>query len=77
MIDLTPSTAPLRADFADEHHSMDDHPTIAHARDMLMRQRNINSQDAYLMLLDMANKKNMPVHKLSIQLIETAKRLTV
>jgi response regulator NasT len=78
MIDITQDNAALKRNFTDEDHLLTpDDEIIIRARDMLMRQRNIDSEAAYNMLVDMAFKRNMPVFNLSIQLIETAKRLTV
>jgi response regulator NasT len=50
---------------------------IDRAKDIIMRQRNLNETEAYDMLINMAAKKRMKIVDLANQLIDVAKMLTI
>lgn len=50
---------------------------IEQAKGILMRQRNLDEQEAYALLRDMAMKRNMKIADLSTQLTEAAKLLII
>jgi two-component system, response regulator / RNA-binding antiterminator len=50
---------------------------IEHAKELLMRQRNLDEDEAYAMLRSMAMQRNMNIVDLSNQLLEVAKMLIV
>ena len=51
--------------------------TIERAKELLMRQRNLEEDEAYAMLRIMAMQRNMNIVDLSNQLLEVAKMLIV
>lgn len=81
MINVTVNPLGIPKEFNDEQSAkmleLEEYQTISRAQDMLMRQRNINEDEAYKMLADMAKKRNMKLTDIAHQLIETAKRLTI
>ena len=50
---------------------------VERAKGIMMRQRNLDEEEAYAMLREMAMKRNMKLADLSSQLIEAAKMLIV
>jgi response regulator NasT len=50
---------------------------IDRAKDIIMRQRNLNETEANVMLINMAAKKRMKIVDLANQLIDVAKMLTI
>lgn len=56
---------------------LDEEKAIDRAKGILMRQRNLDEDQAYSMLRDIAMKRNMKMVDISNQLIETAKMLII
>lgn len=50
---------------------------IEHAKNILMRQRNLDADQAHNLLQEMATKRNTQVVKISSQLVKTSKMLIV
>lgn len=57
--------------------NLEEQKLVERARGILMRQRNLDEDEAYSMLHEMAMKRNMKLVDLSSQLIEAAKMLIV
>lgn len=70
-------TKPLTQELKLANEKLDERKVVERAKDMLMRQRNLNEDEAYSMLRSMAIKKNMKLAELSSQLIDAAKMLTI
>jgi AmiR/NasT family two-component response regulator len=81
VINATANPLEIAKEFSEEQNAtmikLEEHQSILRAQDMLMRQRNLNEEEAYQMLQDMAKKRNMKLTEIANQLIETAKRLTI
>jgi two-component system, response regulator / RNA-binding antiterminator len=56
---------------------LEERKVVERAKGILMRQRNLDEEQAYTMLRDMAMKRNMKISALSNQLIEAAKMLII
>lgn len=80
MIDRVIITAsegkPSGMDFTETFEN-DANALIQRAKEILMRQRSLDDQAAYLLLADIAEKRRMSVVSIAHQLIETANRLTI
>lgn len=70
-------TKKLREELEQAHSKLDERKLIERAKGILMRQRNLDEDEAYKMLRSMAMKKNMKLADLSTQLIDAAKMLIV
>jgi two-component system, response regulator / RNA-binding antiterminator len=70
-------TRQLRQELKQANEKLEERKAIERAKGILMRQRNLNEDEAYSMLSSMAMKKNMQLADLSSQLIDTAKMLTI
>jgi AmiR/NasT family two-component response regulator len=57
--------------------SLEDQKLVDSARDILMRQRALNEEEAYALLSEMADKRRTGMADISLQLINITKRLTV
>lgn len=57
--------------------SLEDQKLVDSARDILMRQRSLNEEEAYALLSEMADKRRIGMADISLQLINITKRLTV
>ena len=57
--------------------SPSDQKLVDSARDILMHQRDLSEEQAYTLLLEMAEKRKTGVADISSQLINITKRLTV
>ncbi|MGP1716300.1 MAG: ANTAR domain-containing protein [Methylophilus sp.] len=57
--------------------SLEDQKLVDGARDILMRQRALNEEEAYSLLSEMADKRRTGMADISLQLINITKRLTV
>ncbi|MGV3581499.1 MAG: ANTAR domain-containing response regulator [Methylophilus sp.] len=55
----------------------ENHVVIERAKELLMRQRNIEEHEAYAMLRTMAMQRNIKIVDLSDQLLQVAKMLTI
>jgi two-component system, response regulator / RNA-binding antiterminator len=67
----------LRTELATAKSQLDERKIIERAKGVLMKQRNLDEEEAYRLLRSMAMKKNMKLADLSNQLIEAAKMLIV
>ncbi len=67
----------LRSELALAKTQLDDRKVIERAKGLLMKQRNLDEEDAYSLLRSMAMKKNMKLADLSNQLIDAASMLIV
>ncbi len=67
----------LRAELNMANLKLDERKVIERAKGLMMRQRQIDEEEAYTLLRNMAMKKNMKLAYLSHQLIEAAKMLIV
>jgi len=67
----------LRAELAMAKTQLDERKIIERAKGLLMKQRNLDEEEAYSLLRSMAMKKNMKLADLSNQLIEAASMLIV
>ena len=67
----------LRSELKLAKSKLDERKYIEQAKGLLMRQRNLNEDEAYGLLRSMAMKKNVKLVELSNQLIEAAKMLIV
>jgi response regulator NasT len=67
----------LRSELALAKTQLDDRKVIERAKGLLMKQRNLDEEDAYSLLRSMAMKKNMKLADLSNQLIDAATMLIV
>lgn len=70
-------TKKLREELEQANTKLDERKLIERAKGILMRQRNLDEDEAYKMLRSMAMKKNMKLADLSNQLIDAAKMLIV
>lgn len=70
-------TKRLREELAQANVKLDERKLVERAKGILMRQRNLDEDEAYKMLRSMAMKKNMKLADLSTQLIDAAKMLIV
>ncbi len=70
-------TKQLREDLQEANMKLDERKIVERAKGILMRQRNLDEDEAYKMLRSMAMKKNMKLADLSTQLIDAAKMLIV
>lgn len=70
-------TKKLRDELEQANTKLDERKLIERAKGILMRQRNLDEDEAYKMLRSMAMKKNMKLADLSNQLIDAAKMLIV
>ncbi|HAJ71104.1 MAG TPA: response regulator, partial [Methylophilaceae bacterium] len=70
-------TKQLRDDLNLANLKLEERKVVERAKGILMRQRNLDEEEAYSMLRSMAMKKNMKLADLSNQLIEAAKMLIV
>ncbi len=57
--------------------SEEEQKLVDHARDILMRQRNLSTDDAYQLLSEMAEKRKISVADISQQLVTLTQKLTV
>ncbi len=57
--------------------SLEEQKVVDSARDILMRQRALNEEEAYSLLCEMADKRKTGMADISLQLINITKRLTV
>ncbi|MDP8566602.1 ANTAR domain-containing protein [Methylophilus aquaticus] len=57
--------------------SEEEQKLVDHARDILMRQRNLSTDDAYHLLSEMAEKRKISVAEISQQLVALTQKLTV
>jgi two-component system, response regulator / RNA-binding antiterminator len=64
-------------DFAHANTKSEDIVVIERAKELLMRQRNLDEEDAYAMLRTMAMQRNIKIVDLSNQLLQVAKMLTI
>lgn len=67
----------LRAELGETKTKLESRKYIEQAKGLLMKQRNLDEDEAYSLLRSMAMKKNMKLADLSMQLIEAAKMLIV
>lgn len=67
----------LRTELAMAKTQLDERKIIERAKGLLMKQRNLDEEEAYGLLRSMAMKKNMKLADLSNQLIEAASMLIV
>jgi two-component system, response regulator / RNA-binding antiterminator len=67
----------LRSELAETKTKLDERKVTERAKGLLMKQRNLNEEEAYRLLRSMAMKKNMKLADLSHQLIEVAEVLIV
>lgn len=70
-------TKQLRDELQQANNKLDERKVVERAKGILMRQRNLDEDEAYKMLRTMAMKKNMKLADLSSQLIDAAKLLTI
>jgi two-component system, response regulator / RNA-binding antiterminator len=70
-------TKQLRDELRQANEKLDERKVVERAKGILMRQRNLDEDEAYTMLRSMAMKKNMKLADLSAQLIDAAKMLTI
>lgn len=73
----TPSISTLAAAAQHSLLSLEDQKVVDSARDILMRQRALNEEEAYSLLSEMADKRKTGMADISLQLINITKRLTV
>ncbi|MFD0913594.1 ANTAR domain-containing protein [Methylophilus luteus] len=77
---MRPSTPTTSAPFDATRHaglSLEEQKLVDGARDILMRQRALNEEEAYTLLSEMADKRRTGMADISLQLINITKRLTV
>jgi two-component system, response regulator / RNA-binding antiterminator len=70
-------TKQLRDELQMANLKLDERKVVERAKGILMRQRNLNEDEAYKMLRSMAMQRNMKLSDLSNQLIDAAKMLIV
>jgi len=70
-------TKQLREDLKKANDKLDERKVVERAKGILMRQRNLDEDEAYKMLRTMAMKRNIKLADLSNQLIDAAKLLTI
>ncbi len=56
---------------------LSDHKVVEHAQEKLMKQCQINEDETFEMLSNMASQRNIKLFSLSNQLIETTKKLII
>ncbi|HSH87963.1 MAG TPA: ANTAR domain-containing protein [Methylophilus sp.] len=77
---MRPTTPNISTSAALSQHallSLEDQKVVDSARDILMRQRALNEEEAYSLLSEMADKRKTGMADISLQLINITKRLTV
>ncbi|TXI45368.1 MAG: ANTAR domain-containing protein [Methylophilus sp.] len=57
--------------------SIEDQKLVDSAKEILMHQRDLSEEQAYLLLSEMADKRKTGMADISLQLINITKRLTV
>jgi response regulator NasT len=67
----------LRSELTLANTKLEDRKVIERAKGILIKQRNLDEEEAYSMLRDMAMKRNMKLADLAKQLVEAAKILIV
>lgn len=67
----------LREELQQANLKLDERKVVERAKGILMRQRNLDEDEAYRMLRSMAMQRNMKLADLSHQLIDAAKMLTI
>ncbi len=67
----------LKSELALANLKLDERKIIERAKGLLMKQRNLDEEQAYSMLRDMAMQKKVKIADLSSQLVEAAKMLIV
>ncbi len=67
----------LRSELTMANLKLDERKVIERAKGLMMRQRQIDEEEAYSLLRNMAMKKNMKLADLSHQLVEAAKMLII
>lgn len=70
-------TKQLREELLQANTKLDERKTVERAKGILMRQRDLDENEAYKMLRGMAMQRNMKLADLSNQLIDAAKMLTI
>jgi len=70
-------TKHLREELQQANTKLDERKIVERAKGILMRQRNLDENEAYKMLRGMAMQRNMKLADLSNQLIDAAKMLTI
>ena len=70
-------TKQLRDELHQANEKLDGRKVVERAKGILMRQRNLDEDEAYKMLRSMAMQRNMKLADLSNQLIDAAKMLTI
>jgi two-component system, response regulator / RNA-binding antiterminator len=70
-------TKHLREELQQANMKLDERKIVERAKGILMRQRNLDEDEAYKMLRSMAMQRNMKLADLSNQLIDAAKMLTI
>lgn len=70
-------TRQLKDELNSANLKLEERKVVERAKGILMRQRNVDEDEAYKMLREMAMKRNMKLADLSNQLIEAAKMLIV
>ncbi|KQT31578.1 MULTISPECIES: ANTAR domain-containing protein [unclassified Methylophilus] len=73
----TPNPSTVAAAAQHSLLSQEDQKVVDSARDILMRQRALNEEEAYSLLSEMADKRKTGMADISLQLINITKRLTV
>ena len=67
----------LRSELSETKNKLDERKIVEQAKGLLMKQRQLDENDAYSLLRSMAMKKNMKLADLSSQLIDAAKMLII
>jgi two-component system, response regulator / RNA-binding antiterminator len=70
-------TKQLKEELSVANLKLEERKLVERAKGILMRQRNLDEEQAYAMLREMAMKRNMKLADLSNQLIEAAKMLII
>lgn len=70
-------TKQLREELLQANTKLDERKIVERAKGILMRQRDLDENEAYKMLRGMAMQRNMKLADLSNQLIDAAKMLTI
>lgn len=70
-------TKQLKEELSVANLKLEERKLVERAKGIMMRQRNLDEEEAYAMLREMAMKRNMKLADLSSQLIEAAKMLIV
>ncbi len=77
---MRPTTPDISMSSGASRHSLlslEEQKLVDGARDILMRQRALNEEEAYSLLSEMADKRKTGMADISLQLINITKRLTV